>query len=263
MRAIPKLLSPDDPAPFSIENPDGSSPFLFVSDHAGRAIPRQLGDLGLEEAELSRHIGYDIGIYAVTTRIARALDAAYIFQPYSRLVIDCNRQPGKPQSVVTSSDTTLVPANTNLSAAEVAARENEILQPYQQAIAQALQARAAAGQPTVLIAMHSCTARLRSDNQWRPWEIAMIADKDWRFGDALVSILQAETEFNVGINQPYTVNMAMDYTIPMHAEGKGVPYIEIEIRQDLIGEEAGQREWSTLLTAVFPKALTRSGLLTV
>jgi predicted N-formylglutamate amidohydrolase len=260
VRTITKLLSPEDPAPFYIENPDGSSPFLFVSDHAGGAIPQQLGDLGLDQAELSRHIGYDIGIYGVTTRIAQALEAAYIFQPYSRLVIDCNRQPGNPQSVVIASDTTIVPANANLTETELTARETEILAPYQEAIALELQARAASGRPTVLIAMHSCTDRLRSDNQWRPWEIAVIAENDWRLGDALVQVLQSNTGLNVGINQPYTVNMTMDYTVPVHAVANGIPYVEIEIRQDLIGDDAGQMEWSTLLTKLFPTALTQSRL---
>ena len=256
-----KLLHPDDPAPWGIENPDGISPILFVSDHAGRVIPRVLGDLGLDEAELSRHIGYDIGIYAVTTDLARALDATYVFQPYSRLVIDCNRLPGKPQSVPLVSDGTRVPGNAGLSADNLARREVEVLRPYQDRVAQALEVRKAAGRPTALFAMHSCTEMLRADPRPRPWEISVIADTDWRLGSALVDVLRETTSFCVGVNEPYTVQMETDYTVPVHAEAGGVAYVEIEIRQDLIGDAAGQQHWAGLLKGIFPAAVARSGIL--
>ena len=255
------MLHPDDPRPVGVENAAGTSAILFVSDHAGRAIPRQLGNLELGEVELSRHIGYDIGIYGVTTELARTLNAAYVFQPYSRRVIDCNRQPGKPQSIVLQSDGTVVPANAALGPDAVRQREDEILRPYQDQIEQTLQARAAAGQPTVLFAMHSCTDRLRMDPRPRPWEISVIADRDWRVGTALVDVLRAQTSLCVGVNEPYTVNMAMDYTVPIHAEGKGLPYVEIEIRQDLIGSAAGQHDWARRLTRLLPMAVTQSGVL--
>lgn len=257
----PALLQPDDPHPFDVENAEGTSPILFVSDHAGRAIPRQLGDLGLPDEELSRHIGYDIGIYGVTSELARTLNATYIFQPYSRLVIDCNRRPGKPQSIVVQSDGTVVPANAALSPDAVRQREDEILHPYQDQIELTLKARAAASHPTILFAMHSCTDRLRMDPRERPWQISVIADRDWRLGTTLVEVLRAETSLCVGVNEPYTVNMVMDYTVPIHAEAKGIPYVEIEIRQDLIDDAAGQTEWARLLTRLFPLAVTRSGLL--
>ena len=261
MTADPQLLHRDDPPAFGVENPQSTSPILFVSDHAGRAIPRALGHLGLDKAELSRHIGYDIGIYGVTTALARDLNATYIFQPYSRLVIDCYRQPGKPQSIVLQSDGTVVPANAALRAEDVRARAAAILQPYQDQIATTLRTRAAMGQPTALFAMHSCTDCLRVNPKPRPWEISVIADSDWRLGTALVDILRAETSLCVGVNEPYTVNMAMDYTIPIHAEGK-LPYVEIEIRQDLIGDSEGQRRRASLLARLFPMAVAQSRLLT-
>ena len=255
------LLLADDPPAFGIENPKGQSAILFASDHAGQVIPKRLGTLGLNEAERSRHIGYDIGIYGVTTELARNLDATYIFQPYSRLVIDCNRQPGKPQSVVERSDGTVVPGNLGLSSDDLRAREEEILRPYQDLIAQTLRQRQAAGKQTVLFAMHSCTDLMRSDPRPRPWQICVIADRDWRLGTALIDVLRAETDLTIGVNEPYTVDMQMDYTVPVHAEGKGLPYVEIEIRQDLIGDAKGQRAWADLLTPLFPKAVRLSGIL--
>lgn len=255
------LLQPGDPAPFGIENEGGSSPILFVSDHAGRAIPQRLGDLGLAEAERARHIGWDIGIYGVTTALARELDAAYVFQPYSRLVIDCNRKPGHPQSIAAVSDGTEVPANAALPADAVRARQAEILEPYHREVARVIADRRAAGRPTVLFAMHSCTPMLRSRPEPRPWPIMVMADRDWRIGDALVEVLRAETELNVGINEPYSVSAESDYTVPIHGEATGLPYVEIELRQDLIEDAAGQREWADLLARLFPLAVERSGVL--
>lgn len=256
-----RLLRIADPQAYGIENPNGASAILFVADHAGRAIPQRLGTLELDETELSRHIGYDIGIHAVTTELARNLDATYIFQPYSRLVIDCNRQPRKPQSVAEKSDGTVVPGNAALALNQIVTREDEILRPYQDQIGKELRRRLAAGRPTALFAMHSCTDRLRSDPRPRPWDIGVIAHKDWRIGNALVDVLRAETSLRVGVNEPYFVDMDMDYTVPMHAEGKNIPYVEIEIRQDLIGDATGQRQWAGRLTDLFPKAVERSGIL--
>ncbi len=128
----------------------------------GARLPRSLGTLGLAEPELSRHIAWDIGVYGVTTQLAKAIDATYVFQPYSRLVIDCNRKPRDAQSIVTVSDGTTVPGNGNLSDAERRDREREILDPYHREIERVLADRAARRQPTAIFAMHSCTDRLEA-----------------------------------------------------------------------------------------------------
>jgi len=255
------LLQSDDPQPVGVETPHGSSPLVFVSDHAGRAIPRRLGDLGLDEAERARHIGWDIGVYGVTSALARALDAVYVFQPYSRLVIDCNRRPGSPGSIPAVSDGTRVPGNEDLSPGDRRAREHAILRPYHREVERVFAERRAAGLPAVLLTMHSCTPRLRAAPVDRPWEISVIADRDWRVGEALIALLEAETGFCVGRNQPYTVDIENDYTVPLHAEANGLAYVEIEIRQDLIEREAGQRAWARLLADVLPRAIAASGVL--
>lgn len=259
MTATPRLLHPKDPRPFGIENEGGSSSILFISDHAGVEIPQRLGNLGLPPEDLSRHIAYDIGIYGVTTELARRLDATYIFQPYSRLVIDCNRRPGKPQSIMLDSDCTQVPGNAALSKADVRARESEILEPYHAEIERVLRDRAAAGRPTVIIAMHSYTPRMRRDDRPHPWQICVIAHEDWRVGQALLEVLRQETDLRVGVNEPYVVDMEMDYTIPQHGEARRLPYVEIELCQDLIKDSLSQKEWAERLVDIFPKAVSRSG----
>ncbi|WP_224004681.1 N-formylglutamate amidohydrolase [Aureimonas sp. SA4125] len=255
------LLQAGDPPAFGTENDDSLSPLLFVADHAGREIPRALGSLGLDAAAMDRHVAYDIGIHGVTTRLARDLGATYVYQPYSRLVIDCNRRPGVAQSIMTESDGTVVPGNAGLADADISRRQTEILMPYQSEIERVLKARKARGIPTVLFAMHSCTPVFGGEPGPRPWHIGVLADKDWRIGNPLIEILSAETQFCIGRNQPYSVNSETDYTVPLHAEANGLPYVEIEIRQDLIGTEAGQLEWAELLREVFPRAVERAGVI--
>ena len=153
-----RLLAADEPAPATLGNENGASPFLFVVDHAGKLIPRALGDLGVSEAERGRHIAWDIGIAAVAGLVADALDAALIAQTYSRLVIDCNRTPGSETSIPTISELTPIPGNVGLSASRKnGARVRDIFQPYHDAIDAALDARHNAGRATALIAMHSFT----------------------------------------------------------------------------------------------------------
>lgn len=254
------MLLPDEPEPVVCVNEHGASPFAFVSDHAGRKIPERLGTLGLQEPDLSRHIAWDIGIRDVTEPISKSLGAPYLYQQYSRLVIDCNRRPNIDESIVDISDGTFIPGNKGLSPLEVRERHIKILEPYHNRITEVLDRRQARGQPTVLISMHSCTPQLTSDATMRPWQIGVIAHNDWRVGNALIDLLTEETSITVGRNQPYCVDMEKDFTVPVYGEGRGLPYVEIEIRQDLISDPAGQRQWSELLIRILPRVLERLGV---
>src|SRR5215471_8115503 len=119
------LLGDDERPPYRIRNPAGTSALFFTCDHAGNEVPRALGTLGISSDERLRHIGWDIGIAGVATRVADALDAFLIASRYSRLAIDCNRAPGWPTSIARESDGTLIPANQDLADAESARRVDE------------------------------------------------------------------------------------------------------------------------------------------
>src|SRR5208282_3227824 len=149
------LLAADEPAPVTAYNTDGNSPFLLVADHAGNAMPRALGRLGIAEAECERHIAWDIGIAGLGQLLADALDATLIQQSYSRLVIDCNRPPGTEASIPEISELTPIPGNVGLSEGDKAARAREIFSPYHERIEAELERRRQAGRPAVLIALHS------------------------------------------------------------------------------------------------------------
>lgn len=235
------------------ENPGGASPFVLTCDHYGRLIPPSLGALGLTESELTRHIAWDIGIAGVATRLSQALDAHLIAQRYSRLVIDCNRPPAAASSIPVLSEATAIPGNEGLSATEAKLRRELIFDPYHAAIAQALDARHASGQPTVLIALHSFTPLYAGVA--RPWHIGTLYHRDARLPTLLLASLRAEGDLVVGDNEPYAVGDDTDYCIPVHAEPRGLIHTGIEIRQDLIGDDAGEAQWAERLARIFSAVL--------
>jgi predicted N-formylglutamate amidohydrolase len=250
--AAEALLAPDEPEAVVEHRAASASPFLLVCDHAGRRIPRRLHDLGLSEADRVRHIAWDIGIAGVGRELSERLDACLILQPYSRLVIDCNRPPGTHESIVTASDGTAIPGNENLSARDAEARAREIFAPYHGAITRHLGERQSAGRQTILISLHSFTPVY--GGVARPWQAGVLYNRYRSLADALRAQLSAPGDLTVGDNEPYTVDDETDYTIPMHGERRGIPHVAIEIRQDLIGTEAGQRQWAARLADVLPKA---------
>jgi predicted N-formylglutamate amidohydrolase len=246
------LLEPDEPNPVTLENESGDSVFFLTCEHAGRAFPRRLGRLGLPEAETLRHIAWDIGIGAVGRDLSLLLNAAVILQTYSRLVIDCNRDPKVPSSIPEISEATEIPGNRSLDEAERAARVDAIFRPYHNAIAAALDRRAAADRASVLVALHSFTPVFKGVS--RPWHVAVLFNRDPRLAHALAELLRADGSLMVGENEPYRVSDLTDYTVPVHGERRGLPHVEIEIRQDLITEAAGQRQWAERLARLLPAA---------
>ncbi len=249
------LLSADEPSPVEVHRPRGRSAFVIVCDHAGARIPHALGSLGLADADLARHIAWDIGAAAVTRRLSESWDACAILQRYSRLVIDCNRRPGSPTSIVAESERTPVPGNAGIDDAERQRREQAIFVPYHARIRALLDARARAKRPTVLIAMHSFTPTYLGVA--RPWHVGVLYHRDPRLAGALLAVLRADRALIVGENQPYAVGDATDFAIPEYGEKRGLLHVEIEVRQDLVATPAGQRAWTARLAVALTESLAR------
>lgn len=253
LHSSPALLGPADPAPFTLHRPVGTAPLLLVADHAGQAIPAVLGDLGLPPGEIDRHIGWDIGIAGVLRQLAPLLDAWAIEQTYSRLVIDCNRPLASPTLMPAISDGTVVGANQTIDTTQRQARIDAIHTPYHAAIAAELDRRDTTGQRAVPILLHSFTPVMGGIK--RPWHCGVLYNRDTRLAHRLLAALQAEGDLVVGDNQPYAVSDDSDYAANVHAEGRGLPYVEIEIRQDLIADAAGQAAWAQRLARLLPPLL--------
>lgn len=243
------LLRASDPPPVETVNPGGASPFLLIGDHAGNLIPTALGNLGVDARDLLRHIAWDIGVDALGRDLAARLDATFVRQRYSRLVIDCNRDPASVEAMPVISDATPVPGNDSLTPTGRQRRIEALHEPYQAAIAAALQARAHA----TLVSLHSFTPALAGIA--RPWHIGVLHDgRNDAFAVRLLGWLQQHADMPIGDNAPYRMD-STDYTVPRHAFAAARPYVELEVRQDLLGDATGVSRIAALLAAGLAAAL--------
>lgn len=236
------LLDADEPAPAIPFHAHGRAAAQICCDHAGRAIPRRLGDLGVPKAALDQHIGWDIGALDVAMRLAVHLDAPGLYQPYSRLVIDCNRKLDSPTLSPEVSDGTPIPGNRGLTQAQQEARVASIWRPYHQALAAAMAERRAVHPQAVLISVHSFTPSMNGKD--RPWEIGVVWNRDERIAVPLLAALGTLPGICVGDNHPYNGRDGFGFTVPQHAGSLGLPHVMLEIRQNEIDDSAKAALWA-------------------
>ncbi|HEV7415637.1 N-formylglutamate amidohydrolase [Tianweitania sediminis] len=241
------LLAPDEPHPLETVNLEGGADFVLICEHAGRRIPAVLGDMGLSEEDRRRHIAWDVGARDIAIALSRILDAPLFMQRYSRLVCDCNRRTDVPSFMPVISELTEIPANNDISAAERQARIDEIYTPFHDAITAALDARDAAGKPTLLVTVHSFTPVFKGVS--RPWQIGVLFNRDRDFAPQVARYIQNNTDYTVGINEPYAVSDESDYAMPVHGEARGYPCVEFEIRNDLTAGDEAVEAWAQLMAA--------------
>ncbi len=246
-RARPASLASSDTV--GVTNPGGSSPFVLTCDHASNFLPAEFGTLGLAAEDLSRHIAWDPGALPVARRMAAALDATLVETRISRLVIDCNRPLDAPDLVPPVSETTIIPGNAGLSDSERAERIALSWRPFHDTIADIIDDRQARGQETRLVSVHSFTPIYKGKS--RPWHIGIIHDDDRRLAAPLIAALQRLAGVTVGVNEPYSPADRVYFTLERHARSRGLACAMIEIRNDEISGETGQRKWADLLTGIF------------
>lgn len=239
----PPLLGPSDPPPVEVLNAASGYPIALTCEHAGRTVPVRLNGLGLDGEQLSQHIGWDIGAGALTRRLAARLDAPAVLQQYSRLVIDCNRSPETPDSVVEVSDGVRVPGNIGISMHAREQRIDEIFAPFERAVGDLLgrdHCRAA-------ISIHSFTPTF--DGVMRPLHVGFLYRVDEATSRHLASTLAAlRRDLIIGHNEPYQVDDLTDRFVPHHCEPRGLAHSLVEIRNDELAHDAGIDHWVELLS---------------
>jgi predicted N-formylglutamate amidohydrolase len=240
------LLAADEAPVFEVR--EGRGPFVVVCEHASNRLPRSLGTLGLPASDLSRHIAWDPGAVEVAVGLSAELGGDLILQRYSRLAIDCNREPSLPDAVTERSEDTEISGNLNLTSAERAARVATFWTPFHAEIGRVLDRRAAARQPTTLISVHTFTPVYRGVA--RPWHVGIISTDERSLPDAILAGLRRERGLVVGDNEPYSAKDNVDYTIRRHGRDRGLPHAMIEIRNDLVADAAGQSAWIARLAGV-------------
>ncbi|MFC3181312.1 N-formylglutamate amidohydrolase [Cypionkella sinensis] len=236
---------------FTIWGEDRPGRWLVTCDHATNRVPDDLGgSLGISEADMARHIAYDVGALGLARALGEALDSPVIASDFSRLVIDPNRGEDDPTLVMKLYDGTIIPANRHVDAAETERRLNTLYRPYHAAYA-----RLAARQPdTVILAIHSFTPCLKGRPP-RPWHVGVLySHLDERFSKPLIARLHAETDLCIGDNEPYAGHLPGD-AIDKHALQRGRHNTLIELRNDLIGTEAEQKAWAQRLAPILTEVL--------
>jgi len=234
--------------------PGGIGRMLLVCDHARNAVPPEIGDLGLPPEDMARHIAYDVGARGVTLSLAETLGAGAVLSTFSRLVIDPNRGEDDPTLVMRLYDGSVIPGNRAVDRTEIARRLDAYYRPYHRAIDAALDRRVEMGDAPVLVSIHSFTPQFQG-RPWRPWQIGVLWDRDDRLVRPLIERLVAEPDLVVGDNEPYTGRLVGD-CMWQHGTRRGIPHALIEIRNDLIGTEAGQRAWAARLAPIIADALS-------
>lgn len=230
-----------------VTNRGGRSPYVILCDHASNYLPESFGTLGLDAGEMLRHIAWDPGALPVATRLAEALGATLVESCVSRLAIDCNRPLGAHDLIPEISETTVIPGNAGLDAAQREARIALSWQPFHQAIEDVVSERLRQGRETRLVSVHSFTPIYKGFT--RPWHIGIIHDDDERLAAPMISALLELDGVTVGVNEPYSPEDRVYFTLEHHGRSRGLPCAMIEIRNDEIADESGQARWADLLTS--------------
>ncbi len=233
---------------------------MILCDHASRHIPAELGDLGLPPPELARHIAWDIGAAGVAEALSEIFEAPAVLSPVSRLAIDCNRHLDAADLIPERSDGTMIPGNLNLSASARAQRIERWFHPYHAAVETILDQRVLRGASSIVLSIHSMTDNLAGSR--RPWQIAFSSHEDRSLVEPVMDILRRSKDMNdvqVGDNQPYSMEPAIDYSIPFHALRRDLPYLQVEFRQDEVQDAQAQVRWAKRFASALAEALPLRG----
>ncbi len=226
----------------------GQGNILFLCDHASNALPEAYGSLGLLPGLFQTHIAHDIGAAAVTRALAAAYGAPALLGRWSRLLIDLNRGADDPTIVMKLSDGSIIPGNRDAGPDEVARRIAAYHAPYHAAVTRELDAM---GPDAVIVSMHSFTPSWKGVP--RKWEFGVLYDRDTRLAAPLMRRL-AEAGFVVGDNEPYHGALEGD-TLNVHGTRRGLPHVLIEMRQDLIADDAAAQDFAARLKPILDMAL--------
>ena len=247
------LTETDGPA-VAVENITAAGPVVLVCEHASRDLPASAGNLGLSPEALASHIAWDPGALAVARLLRDHLDAVLIFQRFSRLLYDCNRPPESPAAMPVKSEIYEIPGNRDLSVAERYARTAALYVPFHDRIDTELKLRTSEGRAAVLITVHSFTPVYFGER--RAVEIGILHDEDSRLADLMLTEATSG-QYRVARNEPYGPSDGVTHSLRLHALPHGHLNVMIEVRNDLIEDDEGQRDVATYLAHLVTHALER------
>jgi predicted N-formylglutamate amidohydrolase len=245
-----RLISAGEPKAFRIENAAGKTAGAIICDHASNRMPKVLKDLGVKKADLKKHIAWDIGAEEISRQLGRALDMPVILASYSRLIVDLNRAPYHHEGMLAESDHIAIPGNKNLSKQDKDRRLKQLFWPYQKEIGKVTDKFVRKKKTPLLIAVHSFTPAM--EGKKRPWHISVLWRREEKIAKQIVQALRrSNPSLLIGENEPYTLfdERFAGSTIDRHAEQRGLPYIFVEFRQDLIDTKEKAAQWAEIFAA--------------
>ena len=237
-----------------------TGPALIVCEHASNLIPARYGDLGLTPEDRVSHAAWDPGALDLSLYLAEALDAPLVACTVSRLVYDCNRPPDADSAMSEQSERIEVPGNRDLSDADREERVRTVYTPFCETVTEVISARAARGQPTALITVHSFTPVF--NGRERPTEIGILHDADTRLADAMLAASLRVPHRLVERNQPYGPDDGVTHSLQIHGIAHGLPNVMIEVRNDLLQTPEAVAEIGEELLSMIRPALIHLGLQT-
>lgn len=250
---VSRLLGDDDPHPVEWVNRDSDAGVLLLCEHAGKQLPQSHALLGLSNAELDSHIGWDIGAARLARQLAGILQAPLILQRYSRLLIDCNRPPGSESSIPQISGGITIPANLKVCNDEIKNRQTEVFEPLDLAIQQALERFPR----KAVFSIHSFTPKM-NDQPQRPWHAGFLSRTDHSTGNILMASIHSHNpELILAMNQPYSIDDEGDWFIPRYAETRNLSHCLIEIRNDQLLDNKGIDTWASLLASAIESVMEK------
>ena len=242
------MLTQAEGDPVAVENPQGRGAVLIICEHASRRLPERLGTLGLSDEALASHIAWDPGALAVARKMAASLDAVLVFQRFSRLAYDCNRPPEAPGAMPAISEIYEIPGNRELTRAERDERTQALYIPFHAQVEEIVATRKAEGRQTVIVTMHSFTPVYMGVR--RDVELGILHDDDSRLADAMLAAAEGTTLYRIARNEPYGPADGVTHTLKLHGIANDLPNVMIELRNDLIADEAGQSVAADFLTGL-------------
>lgn len=241
----------EPPEAYEVLPGDPDSSIIVLGDHATNIVPPEYPRyLGLPAEEFERHIAYDIGVEGIVRGLATELGAHAVMSRFSRLLIDPNRSADDPTLIMRLSDGAVVPANHQISPAERETRIERFWRPYDDAVSRAIEGKLGRGIVPIIVSVHSFTPFWRGIP--RPWQVGVLWDADDRVPVPMIDMLRTDESLTVGDNEPYSGSLGGDM-MNRQAHGRGLGHALIEVRQDLIGSEAGQAEWVERLAPIIAR----------
>ena len=240
-------------SPVAVVNVHGRGPIVLICEHASRYIPNPFGALGLSPEDQLRHIAWDIGAQGLASELSAMLDAPLVHATYSRLLLDLNRPIDASDSIVETSEGTVIPGNVGIDPPHRELRQQRIYAPFHAELDALVDRRIASGLPTCVVSIHSFTPRYHGID--RPWHVGVISRNDRSLADALLTALRAEPGLCVGDNLPYGPQDGVYHSLERHGEARGLRGAMIEVRNDLLDDADSRKRWAQTLRRTLESAL--------